>query len=114
MDRENGDEVNEEPEFEVVPRNRSSIVDEFLDQVVVGREEAEDDVEEVNHVDHNFDEEPVAFAFLEKGDAVGSHHSAEEAGPSLSSHLQKNQDIPLLLPRIVGQDNAFGVVLQIS
>ena len=92
-----------------------AIIDELLDHVVVGWEETEDDVKEVDHVDNYLDVEPLAFSLLQKGHAIRSHDSGEQTdSSSLSLVLHENEEIPFLLPGIVREDDAFGVVLEVS
>ena len=49
-EREDGDEIENEPGLEVVAADVSSVADELLYLVVVGREESKDDIEDEDQV----------------------------------------------------------------
>ena len=60
-------QIQNEPGLHVVAANFAPIGDEFLDAVVVGREEREDDVEKKDDIDSDVDSFPREPVFQERG-----------------------------------------------
>ena len=72
LEREDGDDVYEEPGLEVATRNFSAAADKSLDLVVVSGEEGENDISEEDYVDKDLNELPLDIPSIKKAHLEGS------------------------------------------
>ena len=73
-EREDRDEVDEEPGLEVAISDLSPVTYESLHFIVVSREKGEDDIEEEDRIDEGLDDLPLHFVSVIKGDPERSHN----------------------------------------